>query len=138
MKFAKITAYIGAVLFSGPLIGLIGTVIAMMMAFETMGAEGVTNMTQLSHAISIALLDTVAGLAAGVLGIILIFVALFPLGYRARWFFIYLCLLSILWLISFPIGTVLGIIFLCFLIPKRHEFKQTEQFDSANGASRRG
>lgn len=136
MKLAKITAYIGAVLFSGPLIGLIGTVIAMMMAFETLGAEGVADMNQLSHAISIALSATIAGMATGVLGLILIFIALFPLGYRSRWFFKYLCLLSVLWLISFPIGTVLGIIFLSFLVSKRNEFKQTKQTTLANGASR--
>jgi len=120
----KKLAITGAVLQLGPLFGLIGTVIGMLSAFQTMGADGVGDSEALAGDISFALITTAIGLCIGLIGLVLMLIALFKSKYRALWFFWFLSVISILMLLRFPAGTIIGISLLIYLITHRNEFKQ--------------
>ena len=116
-------ALTGAWLQLGPLFGLIGTVIGMISAFQKMGAEGMGQPEALANDMGFALITTAIGLCFGIIGLILLLIALFGQKYRAPWFFWFLTIYSILWMFNFPVGTVLGICLLVFLITRKEEFK---------------
>lgn len=123
----KNLAVIGTICSCGPLIGLIGTVVAMLSAFQTMenGNEG--SPEALANDIGVHLISTTVGLFLGILGFVLILIALFGSKYRAPWFFGVLCALSVLWMIGFPIGTIAGIALLVYLIKHKSEFKKNDR-----------
>jgi len=57
-----------------------------------------------------------------VTGTILMLVALWASRYRAPWFRVALWILAILWLSSFPVGTVLGVMVIVYLVKHKQEF----------------
>jgi len=59
-----------------PFIGLMFTVIAMVMAFHTLGENGISDPKTLSASIGMALISTEIGIVLGILGLPLIVVAL--------------------------------------------------------------
>lgn len=52
----------------------------------------------------------VSGYVLGWIGVILVLVAFFKTRYRAPWFRMVLWVLSIFWLMNFPVGTIIGVI----------------------------
>ena len=66
----------GALAVAGPALGMLGTVIGMMGSFRTLGASGVAKPEDLSRCISAALLSTFGGLIVGLVGLVVIVVAL--------------------------------------------------------------
>lgn len=115
----------GIALQFGTLFGLIGTIIGMVRAFGRLGEMDAAPAGALASDISIALYTTAIGYAMALVGIILIFIALFNTRYRAPWFLTALWILSVLWLLSIPIGTILGVIVIVYLVNHKDEF--TEQ-----------
>jgi hypothetical protein len=115
----------GIALQLGTVVGLFGTIIGMVRAFGRLAESETAQPAALANDISIALYTTAAGSVVALVGIILILVALFGARYRAPWFRTVLWVLSILWLLSFPIGTILGIIVMVYLVNHKAEF--TEQ-----------
>lgn len=113
----------GAWLQLGLVFGLLGTVIGMIGAFNTIEAEGDGSAEALANNISIALNTTAIGIIAGLIGIVLLLVALFSHRYRAPWFFWFMAIYSVLMLLAFPIGTVFGIVVLVHIIPRKEEFR---------------
>jgi biopolymer transport protein ExbB len=109
-------------LLGGPLFGLIGTIIGMLSAFQTMGSEGMGKPEALANDIWFALITRAIGLCVGVIGLIIMLIALFGKKYRDPWFFWFLTIYSIFWIINFPVGTVLGIGLLIFLLTHKKEF----------------
>jgi hypothetical protein len=107
----------------GPLFGLLGTVIGMISAFQKMGSEGTGQPEALAHDIGFSLITTAIGLVFGLIGLILMLIALFGQKYRAPWFFWFLIVLSILMLLRFFVGTIIGIGLLIYLTTHRNEFK---------------
>lgn len=122
----KNLALIGAICSCGPLIGLIGTVVAMLSAFQTMDSGSEGSPEALANDIGIHLISTTIGLILGILGLVLILIALFGSKYRAPWFFVVSCLLAVLWLLGFPVGTIAGIAMLIYLFKHKAEFKKQE------------
>ena len=118
----KTLALIGAFLQLGPVVGLIGTVIGMRRAFDTLGAAGIADPEKLSANIGEVLIATVIGLALGVIGIVLLCIALFGCRYRAEWFFWFLVIYGGILVLQFPVGTALGLVFLVFCLTRRNEF----------------
>lgn len=118
----KLLAIGGAVMQIGPLIGMVGTMIAMRKAFEDLGSSGTANTTQLSAAIGEALIATAIGFGIAIIGVIPIAISLLVARYRAEWFFWFLMIFSIINLLMFPIGTTIGVACLIYCIPKRREF----------------
>jgi biopolymer transport protein ExbB/TolQ len=60
---------LGAILTLGPVAGLLGTVIAMMRAFNVLGSSGIADPRALAESISHALFWTASGLALVVIGL---------------------------------------------------------------------
>lgn len=114
----------GIALQLGMVVGLIGTIIGMVRAIGRLVESETAQSAALANDISIALYTTAAGSVVALVGIILILVALFGTRYRAPWFRTVLWVLSILWLLSFPIGTILGIIVMVYLVNHKAEFTE--------------
>ena len=124
MKKGRTLALLGAWLQLAPFLGLLGTVIGMFNAFEEISKEESLSSTEmLSENISFAITATAIGIIPAMIGLILLLVALFASKYRAPWFFWFMVIYSIFTLLGFPIGTVLGIVILIYIIPRKNEFK---------------
>ncbi|HPR83389.1 MAG TPA: MotA/TolQ/ExbB proton channel family protein [Pontiellaceae bacterium] len=128
----KTFAIIGTICSCGPLVGLIGTVIAMLSAFQTIGSESKGSPEALANDIDIHLISTAIGLCLGILGIVLILIALLGSKYRAPWFFWVLCVLSALWMTGFPVGTIAGIGLLIYLLRNKAEFKKEQSTNNSS------
>ena len=126
----------GVALQLGTVVGLIGTIIGMLRAYVRLADPETAQPEALANDISIALYTTAAGSLVAMVGIILILVALIGVRYRAPWFRTVLWVLSILWLLSFPIGTVLGIVVITYLGNHKTEFtEQSPASDSGKAAA---
>ena len=115
----------GLVLQLGSVLGLVCTTVAIVRYFSSLTDSQTAQASTLAQEIGKALGPAAIGSVFGLIGIILILVALFRIRDRAPWFRTMLWVLSILWLMSYPIGTVLGIIVIIYLV--RHEDEFTEQ-----------
>lgn len=118
----KTLAVTGALLQLGPVVGLLGTLIGMMGAFRTLGSGGIAEPQHLGANIGVVLCATAAGLALGLMGLVLLCIALFSCCYRAEWFFWFLVIYGGILLCGFPVGTVLGIIILVYCLTHRAQF----------------
>jgi hypothetical protein len=121
----KWIARLGVALFTGPIWGLLGTVIGMIRAFSTLGENSDDSATALAHDISVAMYTTMIGLGLGLVGAILILVALLSSKNRQPWFFSWSVSLSVFWsLVVFPYGVIVGgpIAFLFFR--RRSQFER--------------
>ena len=114
----------GIVLQLGAVVALIGTVIGIVQAFSSLAGSDTTPSSALAEEIGKVLGPVAVGSVFGLIGIILILVALFRLRYRAPWFRTMLWVLSILWLMSFPIGTIVGVIVIVYLVKHKEEFAE--------------
>jgi len=115
----------GLVLQLGSVFGLVCTIIALVRYYSGLADSGTAQPSALAQEISRVLGPAAAGSVFGLIGAILILVALFGIRYRTPWFRTMLWVVSILWLMSFPIGTILGIIVIIYLVTHKDEF--TEQ-----------
>ena len=125
MKKGRKLALWGAWLQLGPVFGILGTVIGMIGAFGQMSAFEQNNQGSaeaLAKDVSLALNTTAMGIIAGLIGFVLLLVALFSSKYRAPWFFWFMAIYSGLCLLAFPVGTVIGIVVLVHIIPRKEEF----------------
>ena len=124
----KQLAICGLVLQLGTVVGLVCTVIALIQVFSGFADAETTPPAAIAQEISKVLGPVTAGAVLGSVGIIMVLIALFRARYRSPWFRTMLWVLSILWLLAFPIGTILGIIVIIYLVKHRDEF--TEQAPS--------
>ncbi len=117
------TALWGAWLQLGPVFGLIGTVIGMLHTFYGISLGGEESTTSIvATGIHMSLFTTQIGLAIGLVGTILLLVALFHYKFRARWFFWFMIIFSGLTLLAFPVGTIIAIFLLIYLIRNKDDF----------------
>ncbi|MGJ8654655.1 MAG: MotA/TolQ/ExbB proton channel family protein [Opitutaceae bacterium] len=122
MKKGRTLALWGAWLQLGPVFGMIGSVIGMVRAFNEIGTDGPGDPELLAEHISLALRTTAYGMIPALIGLVLLLVALFSSEYRAPWFFWFMVIYAVLSLLAFPIGTVIGIVILAYIIPRKKEF----------------
>ena len=120
-EMGKRLAICGVVLQFGSVIGIIGTVMGMLLAFAEL-SNGEPEVGALASRISFALYAQASGLLLSLGGVILLCVALFGSRYRASWFRTAMWVLAILWLFSIPIGTVVGVIVMVYLSKHKEEF----------------
>ena len=114
----------GVILQPGTVVGLVGTLIGMLRALRKLAQGDPAQTEALATDISTALYATVVGSTLALIGTVLILVALFGLRYRAPWFHVALWILAVLWLLCFPIGTILGIVIIVYLAKNRDEFTE--------------
>ena len=118
-------AVIGAWMQVAPVFGMIGTAVGMMRAFAALSSappSAVGDPSHLSAAIGEVLIATVVGMLVALLGSILMLVAVFPMRYRSPWLFWLFVVLGTLYVLAFPLGTVIGVVFLVVALTKRQEF----------------
>ncbi len=120
----KKLAVCGIALQFGPVIGLLGTTISMIRAFTKISTQGAGQTEALARDISFALCTTAIGMVLATIGVPLILIALFGFKYRAPWFYTTLIACCILWLFAFPLGTVLGICLINYLMNRKKEFSE--------------
>ena len=129
----RIITIIGVILYAGPLVGLAGTVIGMLSAFDSMGLDGVANQEELATSIRFALYSTIIGIVSGLLGTILVLVSIFSFRYRAGWFFGLTVFLSLLWgLWIFPYGLIVGLPIGILFLWKSREFFPGSKAEGTN------
>ena len=122
-KTGRNLAIAGVVFQVGPIIGLAGTVVGMMRAFDSMGkTTGMGDPTRLSEPIGHVLISTAIGFIVEFLGLILLTVSVTACRYRAEWFFWFLVVYGSVALLAFPVGTAFGIFFLVYCLTKKQEF----------------
>jgi len=69
-------AIVGAVLLAGPILGLVGTVIGMMMSFRRIETMKAPTPGDLAEGVNLSLLATLAGLVLGAIGVVLLVIGL--------------------------------------------------------------
>lgn len=122
----RLLALWGAWLQLGLVLGLLGTVVGMISAFEQISEHGQANAERLSADISFALVATAIGVIPALIGVVFLAVALFRMKYRAPWFFWFLVLYSGLWVLNFPVGTIIAGALIVFLIMRKDEFLKSQ------------
>ena len=109
----------------GPVFGMIGTSFAMVRAFEALERkDAVGDPSELSVAVGESLIASMVGMGVSWIGAVLMLVAVFWMKYRGAWLFWVLAIVGGIYLLVFPLGTILGVVFLAVAIPKRHEFRR--------------
>lgn len=84
-------AIAGVVCQLGPMVGLVGSMIGVMGAYDTIGKNpGIENPAGLSESIGSAMVITAIGQIIGIVGLILVTVSVSACRYRAEWFFTFL------------------------------------------------
>jgi len=78
--------------------------------------------SNMNIAMNLTAIGIIAAFIGLFIGLVSLLVALFSHRYRAPWFFWFLMIYSAFSLLAFPIGTVLGIIILVHIIPRKEEF----------------
>ena len=112
----------GAWLQLGLVFGLGGTVIGMINAFEKIALNEPGDPALLANDISFALITTAIGLIPALVGLIFLGIALFGKKYRAAWFFWFLIIYSCFLALYFPVGTIIGVALIIYLIWNKDEF----------------
>jgi hypothetical protein len=119
---ARWLAALGVALYTGPIWGLVGTLIGMLRAFDTVDKSNAAP-DVLSQDIRLAVMASMIGLGVGMIGAILILVTFLGTRCRESWFFSWSVCLSAFWcVLGFPIGLVAGLPLLILFLTKRMEF----------------
>ena len=122
----KWLARIGTILYAGPLIGLVGTIIGMIQAFSTL-STGSADPAALADDISIAMISLGIGVIAGLIGLIIVLIAFYKFNYRKPSFFWNTIALSIVWcIIIFPYGLIVGLSMLIVFCSRKNEFTNAD------------
>ncbi len=122
-KSGRKFAIAGAWLQLGKVVGLITLVSAWTQTMKIISMRGAEDPAKMAEALSQAVRPAMIGSLTGLIGAILLFVALFAQKYRAKWFYWFMMIYSILSLIAFPVGTLIGIICLVYMTKRKEEFE---------------
>lgn len=124
-------AKIGSLMQLAILVGVIGTVIGMTRAFETLGTAGVEDPSHLSAAIGHVLWSTAIGIVVASIGALLACIAAIATPFREKWLFWFLMIDGVFWTAALP---PLGLLLLAVGLIKRHEFFPQRLSNSASHA----
>lgn len=91
----RVLSIAGCILLTGPIFGFLGTIFGMIQAFSRLG-DADTDPSLLAGDISLAIMTTIYGVVFGIVGVILVSIALFQRTNREQWFYRSVFVLSIL------------------------------------------
>ena len=115
---------------SATVVGLIAFGVLVIDVFQRITASGVADPALMARGIGNAAVPFLVAGAVGTAGLIAAFVAALA-RYRARWFFWWSLALALVHLTFVPIGTVLGLAWIVYLLRKRAEFLSAVPPESA-------
>ncbi len=134
-KSGRGLAIVGVAFFTGPVWGKLVTVIAIMNAFGRLSSSREASPEALAKDVSSAQMGMLIGLGVGLVGGILMLVALCSLKNREKWFYWSAVAISIIWcLVAFPIGLVVGVPVAAIFVSKRAEFSEATVAQQGDGA----
>lgn len=120
---SKPLALIGVLLLAFPLFGAISVLIGMVKAFGILQAAGSADPEALASDISQALISTLVGLVFGIIGLVMVNIALFKRTNRESWFYQSVIVLSVLWCVMlFPLGLIPGGLLFHHFSKRKNEF----------------
>ena len=129
----KYLAVWGLILQLGFIVGIVGTIYGMLNAFALLPDTSASHTQEaLASDIALALRATTIGMIISLVGAVLLCIALFGSKYRALWFRTAMWIMAFLWLLSGPVGIILGIFVMIYLSNHKNEF--TEQGVAGYGA----
>lgn len=124
-KVGRVLAVVGSVLLFAPLAGLSVTVITIIREFAKAGAGmPASDPASISGPIGSALIATAVGYGISLLGAILVAIAVWGCRYSPPWLWSTLMAACVLWLLAAPVGTLVAVIVIVFLIRSRDTFKE--------------
>ncbi len=118
-------ALVGAWMQLGPVIGTTGTVVGMVRAFNQihqLEPGSVASPADISSSIGLAMYTTAIGMIFAIIGAVLVLFAALKRGYRAPWLFWFLIIVGGIYVLSSPLGFIIGVPFLVTALSKRAEF----------------
>ena len=119
-------AIIGLILLTGPIQGLIGTIVGMLGAFAELERAGEADPGELASHISVALLTTLWGWLFSLIGMGIVLTYHCKKTLRKSWFYWWTVVISGVVLIFFPLGTITGGIVLWVFVRNRREYLQDQ------------
>ncbi len=119
----KILSIIGSILQFGIVYGVLAFIVEMVMTFQAITLYGEGDPKVMAGEISAALVNIILGGIVALHGFFINLLALYISSYRSALLFSYLIFISIFWIITFPIGTLIGIVLLVITIKKRRVFR---------------
>lgn len=120
---SKSLALTGVLLLTFPLFGAISVLIALVRAFGILQAAGSADPQALAADISQALISTLIGLVFGLIGLVIVNIALFKRTNRESWFYQSVIVLSVLWcVLLFPLGLIPGVLLFHHFSKRKNEF----------------
>ena len=115
-------ALTGAWLQFCPFIGMLSVFVGVGHLFNQHGSHQAVDINQVASGLMFVNLVFMAGLLLGLIGLIFIAISLIRYQYRAVWFFWFLIIYGVILLVKFPVGTVVGVLFLITSFILRDEF----------------
>ena len=94
----------------------------LILAFQRTAATSSPSPESLAVEVQHASTFSAVGAVLGIVGMGLILLTLFRFRYRARWYYGVLWPCACVWLLMFPIGTILGIAMMVYLVNHKAEF----------------
>ncbi|MDH5630886.1 MAG: MotA/TolQ/ExbB proton channel family protein [Gammaproteobacteria bacterium] len=128
-SLGKKLAIVGSIIQIFVILGFISFLFSLIELFYAINLYGTGDPKVMAGGISEALTKSLVGCFVPLTGLIISSIALFVSDYRSKPFFLYSIFVSIFWLLSFPWGTVFGLIFLILVIKKRKVFVSSEAED---------
>ena len=121
-RTGRALAILGLLLQIGPLVGMGCAMVSMVSFQDKLMVRGGVDQSALQLPLAQMFAPVIIGFAVGVVGAVLMVLALTVCRYRAEWFFWFVVVFGVLSLGAFPIGTGFGVFFLVYALTKRDEF----------------
>lgn len=122
-SFGRLLAIVGSWCLFAPLVGLSIGVILMIRYFNERSGSGAASDSAIpSNWFGMAFVATEIGLVISIIGLCLILGAVFRYRFTPPWLRSVLIGGSLMWLLAFPVGTVVAIVALIVLLRKNHVF----------------
>lgn len=119
LKLGKILSIIGSIMQTPVTLYFFTGLIKLIQVFQSITLYGNGDTKVMASGMSNTLSYFIIGALISVPGLIISIVSLFISSYRNRRLFIYSIIIAIFWMISFPIGTIFGVIYLIILLIKK-------------------
>ncbi|MCW8878287.1 MAG: MotA/TolQ/ExbB proton channel family protein [Kangiellaceae bacterium] len=118
-KLGKVLSITGGILQAPIVVYFLIGLIDLIQTFQSITLYGEGDPKVMAGGISAALSFLIIGALISIPGLIISIISLFISSYRSKWLFRYSIMVSIFWIVSFPVGTVFGLVYFIIILVKR-------------------